>query len=48
MSFIPHRLLNSDEVARALRHNGGTADYVSFKLPRRFGTLDHNKVGDTK
>jgi hypothetical protein len=48
MSFVPRRHLNiaDNEVARALRHTGRTAEYVSFSLPRRFGNLSQPPVAE--
>ena len=41
MGFIPSKELNrsENELARALRHTGREAQFVSFKIPRRFGPM---------
>ena len=41
MSFLPTKELDrsENEIARALRHNGRQAQFVSFKIPLRFGAL---------
>jgi hypothetical protein len=46
MSFVPRRHVNiaDNEIARALRHTGRSAEYVSFTLPRRFGSLSQPPV----
>ena len=42
MGFLPASSLNSsdNELARVIRHNGDTAEFHSFKLPKRFGMIN--------
>lgn len=41
MSFIPRRCIDSNEgeLVRALRFNGKQAEFISFKMPKRFGQV---------
>ena len=41
MSFIPRRCIDKDdgELVRALRFNGKQAEFISFKMPKRFGQV---------
>jgi hypothetical protein len=48
MSFVPRRCIDQPdgELVRALRFNGKQAEFISFKMPKRFGAVPTNTVVD--
>ena len=46
MSFVPRRCIDSQsgELVRALRFNGKQAEFITFKLPKRFGVVPMTAV----
>ena len=40
MAFLPHRCMDDSEITRSLIMYGKSAEFVSFKLPKRYGAIE--------